>query len=135
MWWLIAVGAFGIIGVLTSFVELGMLAVGAAAAAATAGAGANFLIQCVVFAVVSIALLVFVRPIVVRHNNTPGTRTGIEALKGTSAVVLERVDEHGGRIKLAGEVWSARTLDATAVFEPGDRVDVADIVGATAVVM
>ncbi|MFI6979802.1 NfeD family protein [Embleya sp. NPDC050154] len=135
MWWLIAVGAFGIFGVLTSFVEMGMFAVGAAAAAAAAGLGGNFLIQSVVFAVVSIALLVFVRPIVVRHDNTPGARTGIEALKGTSAVVLERVDEHGGRIKLNGEVWSARSLDATAVFEPGSRVDVADIVGATAVVM
>ncbi|MYW00405.1 NfeD family protein [Streptomyces sp. SID3343] len=135
MWWLIAVGAFGIFGVLTSFVEMGMFAVGAAAAAAAAGFGGNFLIQCIVFALVSIALLVFVRPIVVRHNNSPGSRTGIDALKGTSAVVLERVDENGGRIKLAGEVWSARSLDATAVFEPGSRVDVADIVGATAVVM
>ncbi|WP_439677969.1 NfeD family protein [Embleya sp. MST-111070] len=135
MWWLIAVGAFGIFGVLTSFVEMGMLAVAALAATIAAGAGGNFLVQLVVFAVVAIVLLAFVRPVVVRHNNTPGTRTGIDALKGASAVVLERVDEHGGRIKLNGEVWSARTLDSTAVFEPGAQVDVADIVGATAVVM
>ncbi|OPC85240.1 hypothetical protein B4N89_23260 [Embleya scabrispora] len=135
MWWLIAVGAFGIFGVLTSFVEMGMLAVAALAATIAAGAGGNFLVQSVVFAVVAIVLLAFVRPVVVRHNNTPGTRTGIDALKGARAVVLERVDEHGGRIKLNGEVWSARTLDTTAVFEPGAQVDVADIVGATAVVM
>ena len=135
MWWLIAVGALGIFGVLTSFVEMGMFAVGGVAAAGAAGLGGNFAIQCAVFAGVSVALLVFVRPIVVRHGNAPESRTGIDALKGASAVVLERVDENGGRIKLAGEIWSARSLDATAVFEPGDRVDVADIVGATAVVM
>ncbi|MFB7346153.1 NfeD family protein, partial [Streptomyces hydrogenans] len=46
-----------------------------------------------------------------------------------------RVDAEGGRIKLAGEIWSARSLDATRVFEPGDEVDVVEIEGATAVVI
>ncbi|MYU47960.1 NfeD family protein, partial [Streptomyces sp. SID7803] len=61
--------------------------------------------------------------------------TGIDALKGRQAVVLERVDGAGGRIKLAGEIWSARALDAGFSFEPGQQVDVVDIDGATAVVM
>ncbi len=56
-------------------------------------------------------------------------------MRGRSAVVLERVDGTGGRIKLAGEVWSARTLDADTSFEPGQSVDVVEIDGATAVVM
>jgi membrane protein implicated in regulation of membrane protease activity len=49
--------------------------------------------------------------------------------------VLERVDGQGGRIKLAGEVWSARSLDSDAAYEPGAQVDVVEIDGATAVVM
>ncbi len=50
-------------------------------------------------------------------------------------MVLERVDGDDGRIKLAGEVWSARALDTDTAFEPGSQVDVVEIDGATAVVM
>lgn len=135
MWWLIALGGLGIIGVVTSVVEFGMFAIGAFAAAFAAWLGAGLVVQCFVFSVVSIALLVFVRPIAIRQLQGVRTRTGVEALKGKTALVLERVDENGGRIKLAGEVWSARSMDATSVFEPGEKVDVAEIDGATAVVI
>lgn len=136
MWWLIALGGLGIVGVVTSVVEFGMFAVGALAAALAAALGLGMIGQFVVFAAVSTALLIFVRPIAVRQlQGGPRTRTGIDALKGKSALVLERVDENGGRIKLAGEVWSARAMDTTRVFEPGEKVDVAEIDGATAVVI
>ncbi|MEV6183941.1 NfeD family protein, partial [Streptomyces sp. NPDC052015] len=59
----------------------------------------------------------------------------IDALKGKQAVVLERVDGAGGRIKLAGEVWSARSLDSGRAYEVGQEVDVVDIEGATAIVI
>jgi membrane protein implicated in regulation of membrane protease activity len=60
----------------------------------------------------------------------------VEALKGKQAIVLERVDSSGGgRIKLGGEIWSARSLDAGLAYEPGQEVDVVDIDGATAIVM
>jgi membrane protein implicated in regulation of membrane protease activity len=59
----------------------------------------------------------------------------VDALKGKQAVVLERVDGSGGRIKLAGEVWSARSLDTDRAYEVGQEVDVVDIEGATAIVM
>ncbi|WTX00348.1 NfeD family protein [Streptomycetaceae bacterium NBC_01309] len=136
MWWLIALGGLGIIGVITSVVEFGMFAIGAFAASIAAMLGLGLIGQCVVFSVVSIAMLIFVRPIALRQlQGGPRTRTGIDALKGRTAVVLERVDENGGRIKLAGEVWSARSMDTTRVFEPGEKVDVAEIDGATAVVI
>jgi membrane protein implicated in regulation of membrane protease activity len=136
LWWLVALGGLGIVGVMTSVVEFGMFAIGALAASIAAGLGAGLILQCVVFSAVSISLLVFVRPIAIRQlQAAPRTRTGIDALTGKTALVLERVDEHGGRIKLAGEVWSARSMDATRVFEPGEKVDVAEIDGATAVVI
>lgn len=59
----------------------------------------------------------------------------MDALKGRQALVLETVDASGGRVKLAGEVWSARSYAPDQVFEPGSQVDVIDIDGATAVVM
>lgn len=121
---------------LTAMPEFGMLAVGAVAAAVAAGLGLGTVAQVLVFVVVSVALIAVVRPIAARHSaERPRLATGIDALKGRQAVVLERVDGSGGRIKLAGEVWSARTLDGGQSFEPGQQVDVVEIDGATAIVM
>ena len=49
-------------------------------------------------------------------------------------MVLERVDRDGGQIKLAGEMWTARAFDEDEVLEPGARVQVMQIEGATALV-
>lgn len=137
VWWLIGAAALGIGLVVTAMPELGMLAVGAVAAAVVAGIfGGDAVIQVVAFVVISTALIAVVRPIANRHRaQRPQLATGIEALKGKQAVVLERVDASGGRIKLAGEVWSARSLDTERAYEVGQEVDVVDIEGATAVVM
>ena len=61
-------------------------------------------------------------------------RTGAAALVGATAVVLERVDPNGGRVKIGGEVWSARAFDEAQVLEPGTQVEVVEIEGATALV-
>ncbi|GAA5702015.1 hypothetical protein Save01_02830 [Streptomyces avermitilis] len=136
MWWLVGAVALGIPLVVTAMPEFGMLALGAAAAAVTAGVGGGVVLQVLVFAVVSVALLAVVRPIAARHRaQRPQLATGIDALKGKQAVVLERVDGAGGRIKLAGEVWSARSLDSGRAYEVGQEVDVVDIEGATAIVI
>ena len=100
--------------------EFGMLAVGAVAGAVTAGLGGGIVMQVLVFVAVSVALIAVVRPIAARHSaQRPLLATGIEALKGKQAVVLERVDGSGGRIKLAGEIWSARSLDAVRELRAG----------------
>ncbi|MEU3507204.1 NfeD family protein [Streptomyces longwoodensis] len=136
VWWLVGAAALGIPLVVTAMPEFGMLAVGAIAAAAAAGAGLGAVSQVLVFVVVSVALIAVVRPIANRHRSQrPQLATGIDALRGKQAVVLERVDGSGGRIKLAGEVWSARALDGDQSYEPGQQVDVVDIEGATAIVM
>ncbi|MFC7263619.1 NfeD family protein [Streptomyces lutosisoli] len=137
VWWLVAAAGLGIPLVVTAMPEFGMLAVGAVAAAVVAGIGGDVVLQVLVFSAVSVALIAVVRPIATRHRaQRPQLATGIEALKGKQAVVLERVDgSGGGRIKLGGEIWSARALDAGQVYEVGQEVDVVDIDGATAIVM
>ncbi|MBW8704423.1 hypothetical protein MBT84_32970 [Streptomyces sp. MBT84] len=136
VWWLIGAAGLGIGLVITAMPELGMLAVGAVAAAVAAGLGGDAVMQVAVFAVVSVALIAVVRPIAARHRSQrPQLATGVEALKGKQAVVLERVDGSGGRIKLAGEVWSARALNSELAYEVGQEVDVVDIEGATAIVL
>ncbi|MFG2785597.1 NfeD family protein [Streptomyces prunicolor] len=137
VWWLVGAAALGIPLVVTAMPEFGMFAAGAVAAAATAGLGGDVVVQVLVFVVVSVALIAVVRPIATRHRATlPQLATGIDALKGKQAVVLERVDgSGGGRIKLAGEIWSARSLDTDRAYEPGQEVDVVEIEGATAIVI
>ena len=82
-----------------------------------------------------LGLLAVVRPVAQRHLHTPrAIRTGVAALVGAEAEVLESVSARDGRIKLSGEIWSARSYDGNSEFAPGDSVRVIEISGATALV-
>jgi len=114
-----------------------MLGGGALAASATSWlTGWPHWADGVVFLIVSVLLLVVVRP-ALRRRLTPamGLPTGIKALEGKSAVVLDRVARDEGQVKLDGQVWTARPLDDGDVYEPGESVTVMHIDGATAVVI
>ncbi len=133
--WLIAALVLAGAELATLDLTLLMMAVGAAAAALIAALGLNVVAQVLGAVVVSVALLGFVRPNIVRRLHAgPTLQNGPEALVGRSGLVLERVTAHAGRVKLRGEVWSARTFDESVVVEPGEKVSVAQIDGATAVV-
>jgi membrane protein implicated in regulation of membrane protease activity len=114
---------------------LGPVALAAVVAAITAGLGGGVILQVIVFIVGSLAAVAILRPIARRHLHMPAiSRTGTAALVGTKALVLERVDTNGGRVKIGGEEWSARAFFDEQVLEPGARVEVAKIEGATALV-
>jgi len=114
---------------------LGPVALAAVAAAVAAVVGAAVWLQALVFVLGSFASLGLLRPIARAHLSMPrAIRTGAAALEGASAVVLARVDDQGGRIRLAGEEWTARAYVPDEVFEPGTQVEVARIEGATALV-
>jgi membrane protein implicated in regulation of membrane protease activity len=133
--WMIAAGLLAVGEMFTLGFFAGPIAIAAVIAAIVALAGAGVALQWVVFIAVSAASLAVLRPIARRHLRTPlQLRTGTAALIGRPATVLERVDAHGGQIKLGGETWSARSFDEDQVFEPGTRVEVLKIDGATALV-
>jgi membrane protein implicated in regulation of membrane protease activity len=133
--WVLVAGALAIGEVLSLTLVLAMPAVGALAAALVAAFGGGVAVQLVAFIAVSAALLLLVRPIARRHvRMPPQLRTGAAALVGSNGVVIERVDGEGGLVRLGGEVWSARAWDDRQVFEPGERVEVMEIRGATALV-
>jgi membrane protein implicated in regulation of membrane protease activity len=133
--WVIAAGLLAVGEILTLGFFLGPVAIAAAAAAVVALAGAGLAVQWIVFIALSMASLLVLRPVAKRHLRTPGQlRTGTAALVGGQALVLQRVDRDGGQVKLAGEVWSARAYDDDDTYEPGARVEVMKIDGATALV-
>ena len=133
--WLVVAALLAVGEVLTLGLAVGLIAVGALVGAAVALAGGGLVLQVSAFLVVSVALLAVVRPIARSHRRTPqALRTGTAALVGARALVLERVDLHGGRVKIGGEVWSARAYDEEQVIEPGATVEVLKIEGATALV-
>jgi membrane protein implicated in regulation of membrane protease activity len=114
---------------------LGPVALAAVAAALVALFDIGVVGQLLAFIIGSIATVAFLRPIARRHLHMPAAiRTGTAALEGTKAVVLQRVDVNGGRVRIGGEEWSARAFMEDQVLEPGTRVEVVKIEGATALV-
>jgi membrane protein implicated in regulation of membrane protease activity len=114
---------------------LGPVALAALAAAVVALLDVGVVGQLLAFIIGSIATVAFLRPIARRHLHMPAAlRTGTAALEGTKAVVLQRVDVNGGRVRIGGEEWSARAYMEDQVLEPGTRVEVVKIEGATALV-
>jgi membrane protein implicated in regulation of membrane protease activity len=134
--WMLVAAALAVGEVFTVAFLLGLIALAALAAGFVAALGASVLVQLVVFIGVSIASLALIRPVAKAHLRTPARlRTGTAALVGARAVVIERVDDLGGRVRIGGEEWSARAFLEGQVIEPGTRVEVAAIEGATALVV
>ncbi len=134
--WLLFGVALVLAEVLSGDFVLVMLGFGGLAAALADVVGGSLLADAIVFAATTLLGLFAVRPVLRSRLLSGGVdhRTGIEALKGVPAVVVEAVDEHDGRVRINGEVWSARTFEPTQRLEPGRQVIVMDISGATAIV-
>jgi membrane protein implicated in regulation of membrane protease activity len=114
---------------------LGPVALAAVASGIVAAVGFGWVLQLLVFIAGSLASVWILRPIARRHLHMPAAlRTGTAALEGAKAVVLQRVDANGGRVRIGGEEWSARAYMEDQVLEPGTRVEVVKIEGATALV-
>jgi membrane protein implicated in regulation of membrane protease activity len=114
---------------------LGPVALAAVTAALAAVLGAAAWLQLIVFVGASFASLALLRPIARAHLRMPvALRTGAAALEGAHAMVLQRVDAQGGRVRIGGEEWSARAYMPDEVLEPGTQVEVVKIEGATALV-
>jgi membrane protein implicated in regulation of membrane protease activity len=114
---------------------LGFVALAAVVALVVAVAGGPVPAQLIAFIASSAALLGVARPIAKAHlGRPPQLKSGVDALIGRSALVLETVDANRGRVKIDGEVWTARSYLDDQVLEPGTSVDIVKIQGATALV-
>jgi membrane protein implicated in regulation of membrane protease activity len=135
VFWLIAAVILAIGEIATGGLFLAPFAIGALVATILSAVGAGLAVDLAAALVVSVVVLTALRPLARSHRRMPPQiRTGTAALIGREAVVLERTDQDGGAVKLAGEHWSARTFDGDEVLEPGQRVQVVEIRGAIALV-
>lgn len=133
--WLVLAAVLGVAEIMTTTLAFGLIAVGAVVAGVVGAAGAGLPFQLIAFGVASAAGLGVVRPIAVRHiKQPPLLRTGTSALVGRSAKVVEEITDDGGKVRIGGELWSARPYDESQVISVGSTVDVFAIEGATALV-
>ena len=133
--WVIVAAVLSVAELLTLTLAAGLLAVAAGAAAVTAALGVGAAGQAVAFAVAGGVSMAVVLPAARRHRRAAHpARSGVAALVGRSALVIEPVDAHHGRVRIGGEVWSARAFVPGQVIPAGADVDVFEIDGATALV-
>jgi membrane protein implicated in regulation of membrane protease activity len=133
-WWVL--GAVVLLGVeaLTLDLIFASLALGAVVGAIVAAVGGGIVWQVLAAVVVAMLSLFLLRPMAVRFLRVEGGHTNIDALIGSHALVMERVDARTGRVKVKGEIWSARARRPGTEFHTGTDLVVIAIDGATAVV-
>jgi membrane protein implicated in regulation of membrane protease activity len=133
--WLILAAVLGAAELLTATLALGLIAVAALVAAIVGAIHLPLFAQLIAFVLAAGAGLGLVRPFAIRHiRQPPLLRTGVSALVGRPAIVLQEVTGRGGRVRIGGEEWSSRAYDDTLVIPVGATVDVMQIEGATALV-
>lgn len=133
--WLIAAAALIILELFTGTFVLLMLGVGALAASFTAlVAPEQIWLQVLVFGAVSALALWVVRPWINKRIERGRSDLGLAKIEGADVVVVERIDRDHGMVKIEGELWRARPYDADKIYEPGERVRVVKVDGATALV-
>jgi membrane protein implicated in regulation of membrane protease activity len=136
--WLVAACLLGIGEMHQGGFYLAPFAIGAALAAVVSLLGVGTLLSVLLFVAASGVVLWTLRPVARRHRRLPPSiRTGAAALVGKPAIVIERIanSEGVGCVKVDGEVWTARSYDEDEIIDTGERVEVVEIRGATALVM
>lgn len=104
---------------------------GALIAAVAAVIGTPLWIQILLFAVASLVLLYFTRPIAVKYFNKDRVKTNAESLVGKQAIVISEIDnlQGIGQVTVGGQEWSARTTGEGITLPVGSVVTVRSISG------
>ncbi|MFD9435280.1 NfeD family protein [Streptomyces sp. NPDC060002] len=133
--WLIVAAVLAVVEIFTLTAALGMLSAAALVTAGSAAVGLALPFQFLVFTVVAVVTVLFLRPVALHHlRRPPAARFGVDALVGRSACVVAEVTGRNGRVRIDGDEWTARAYDETLVIPVGKTVDVMEISGATAIV-
>lgn len=113
MHWLIWLSAGIILAILEVFTP-GFFIVGIgvsmAITALFSAMGLPFWVQLLVCGVMILIFFLLVRPLVMKIPHSDGKKTGTAALMGEEGIVVETITRiEGGRVKVGGEVWKAKS--------------------------
>lgn len=140
--WLAVAVVCGLLEIFTAGFFFLFLAGGALVTAFASLFAPSLLTQGVIFAVASLLLILYARPILKRTINIsdkPRFESNVDALVGQEVLVLERVNRYQGRVKVlgTGEVWTAYMSDAgeDLVLEEGSAGVVMRVDGAKLAVL
>ena len=111
-------------------------ALGAFAAMISSLLDAPLWLQCLWFAVVSLASLWLTRPFVKKFVNSRTTPTNLDMVLGEKCVVIEDIDnlQGTGAVSVQGKEWTARMADASSHAKKGDTVTALRIEGVKLIV-
>lgn len=135
-YWLIAVAVLLIIEITTLGLTTIWFAGGALIAFLASLMGASFLIQFILFVVISVILLCFTRPIALRFFNNRRAKTNIESIIGQTAKVTFTIDNFNqtGSAIVNGQEWTARAERDDDIIAPGTQVKIVAIKGVKLIV-
>ena len=132
--------AVAIVLLVVEIITLGLTTIwfagGALVACVAAALQADFLVQMMLFLVVSVVMLFFTRPVAMRYMNKNRTKTNSESLVGKEAVVLQEINnlKASGQVQLNGIEWTARAENMEDVIEKGAIVCIKKIEGVKLIV-
>jgi membrane protein implicated in regulation of membrane protease activity len=138
--WLVLILVFATIEVFTLEMTFLMLALGSVAGLLSGLFGIPWYVQFVIAAIVAVALILVLRPPLLRRLRRGGdpSLSNIDALIGADGQVVRTVTGVGGQVQLQnGDIWTARLSPITEQTDVpvGEKILVTGIDGATAVVV
>jgi membrane protein implicated in regulation of membrane protease activity len=130
VFWLIVVAVMLVLEIFSMGLTTIWFSIGAVAAAIASACSAPLWIQILLFSVVSIAVMLSVRPYAIKVLNKNRTKTNVEELAGQQGVVIETIDNQNetGRVQLRGMEWMARSTE-DEVIAAGEQVSVENVSG------
>lgn len=134
--WLLAAAAFIVLEIITLGLTSIWFAGGAVIASIGAAFGLDIMIQLILFAAVSVILLIFTRPLAAKHVTGHTTKTNVDSLIGKEAIVKEEINNREGQgvALVNGQEWTARTEDDEQIIKAGTTVTIQKISGVKLIV-
>ncbi len=129
--WLALIVVFVVVEFITQGITTIWFAGGSVVALFAAALDASIWVQLILFIAISIVLLFFTRPVLMKHYSKLITKTNVEEVVGETALVMEDISnlESKGKVSVNGMEWSARSVDDNIVIFANEKVVIKKVEG------
>ena len=133
--WLIVFVVFAALELVSVGMTCIWFAVGALAACVTSLFTGNWIIRSIVFIIVTVLFLLFLRPLAVKYVNNKTEKTNVDSIIGRTAKVVTEIDNVNakGMVVIDGVEWTARSKD-DRVIPKETLVEVVEVSGVKVIV-